>query len=147
MSDLANLIRREVERAISVRFTKRYGIVTSYDPDRHLAKATLQPEGQELGWLTIRANHVGNGWGMVVGLTAGDQVTLEPQSADLNTFEITGVVHSDNDAPPRAESGEIVIRHQSGASVTFAKDKSVTIADGGGGSIRFDGAGSVTING
>lgn len=145
MSAVAQIARMELERQRDGG--KRYGIVTSWDADNHLAKVTLQPEGHELGWVTVRVNHVGNGWGMVVGLSDGDQVTLEPQAGDANTFEVTGVVHSDDDKPPRVESGEIYIRHKDGASIKFDKSGGATLTDKGGGSLSFDGAGKLTING
>jgi phage baseplate assembly protein V len=144
--DLINLIHREVERALAGRHSKRYGLVTSYDATRHLAKVTLQPEGQETGWLPIRTAHVGNGWGMAVGLTEGDQVEVTPQEGDLETLQITGVVHSEQDVPPVAQSGEIVLKHKDGASIKFAQDGSTTLTDKSGSTFTMNGSGNVAIN-
>ena len=147
MDDLLNIIRREAERVYASRHSKRYGIVTSYNPEKHLAKVTLQPEGQESGWLPIRTSHIGNGWGMVVGLQLRDQVELTPQEGDVESLAITGVVHSDEDKPPMAESGEIYLKHQMGASVKLGKTGSLALTDAGGGTIVMNGSGVVTING
>lgn len=143
--DLVNLIQREVERAMAGRHSKRYGLVTSYDPQRHLAKVTMQPEGHESGWMPIRTSHIGNGWGMAVGLTEGDQVELTPQEGDVESLAITGVVHSEQDAPPVVQSGEMIFKHKDGASIKFAADGSTTLTDKSGASIAMNGAGVLTV--
>jgi phage baseplate assembly protein V len=143
--DLVNLIQREVERAMAGRHSKRYGLVTSYDASKHLAKVTMQPEGQESGWLPIRTSHIGNGWGMAVGLTEGDQVELTPQEGDVEALAITGVVHSEQDSPPVVQSGEVLIKHKDGASIKFAANGSTTLTDKSGASLTMDGTGTVTM--
>lgn len=144
--DLVNLIHREVERALAGRHSKRYGLVTSYDPTHHLAKVKLQPEGQETGFLPIRTNHIGNGWGMAVGLTEGDQVEVTPQEGDLESLQISGVVHSEQDAPPVVQSGEIIVKHKNGASIKFAQDGSTTVTDKSGSAFTMDGSGNVALS-
>jgi phage baseplate assembly protein gpV len=149
-ADFLNIIRREVERVMAGRHSKRYGLVTSYDPVNHLAKVTLQPEGQETGWLTIKTKHIGNGWGIVVGLTpgdgktTGDQVELQPQEGDTETLAIVGVVHSEQDKPPAAQSGEIILQHQSGSKISFSADKKLTMIGSGGSSTVHDASGNIT---
>jgi hypothetical protein len=112
--DLENLILSTVERVLAGRRSERHGLVTSYDPDKHLAKVTFMPEGQESGWLPIETGHVGNGFGIAVGLTpgdgkkTGDQVIVRYQEGDFESGKIVQRVHSDQDKPPRVESGEMV---------------------------------------
>jgi hypothetical protein len=60
--------------------TERHGLVTSYDPKKHLAKVALQPSGELSGWLPIEEGHVGNGWGHLVGLTPGTGRGSQTQS-------------------------------------------------------------------
>jgi hypothetical protein len=69
---LENLIMRCIERFMASRFSERHGLVTSYDPDKHLAKVMFQPEGQESGWIPIETGHIGNGYGIATGLTPGN---------------------------------------------------------------------------
>lgn len=145
MHEILDLIQHEVQRAIAGRYSKRYGLVTSYDSDKHLAKVTMQPEGQESGWLPIRTSHIGNGWGMAIGLTEGDQVELTPQEGDVESLAITGVVHSEQDKPPTVQSGEVLIKHKDGASIKFAASGSATLTDKSGASVVMDGSGQTTM--
>jgi phage baseplate assembly protein gpV len=144
-----NEILSVVERWWASRYSERHGLVTSYDPDKHLAKVTFQPEGQESGWLPIETGHIGNGFGIAIGLTpgdgksTGDQVIVRYQEGDFESGKIVQRVHSDEDKPPRVESGEMVFWHEKGAKIFFAKDGSLTAQDGKGASIVFDGQGNI----
>ncbi len=176
--DLENLILSTVERVLAGRRSERHGLVTSYDPDKHLAKVTFQPEGQESGWLPIEVGHVGNGFGILIGLTpgdgkkTGDQVIVRYQEGDFESGKIVKRVHSDEDKPPRVESGEMVFwarfdktakdksglgddtelsdqqtgqkggQQGSGAQIFFKKDGSLTITDGAGATHVWDGKGN-----
>lgn len=137
MSDIVSLVQSEVERALRARFVDKYGVVTSYHPEKHLAKVKMQPDGLETGWLRIHEPSIGNGWGIVTGLSIGDQVKLESTNGDVNNLYISGRVHSDADAPPRADSGEMVLKHQGGMTMTFSND----------GKLNITGPADVTING
>lgn len=66
-----NFYMRNMERAMISHNNERHGLVTSYDDKKHLAKVTFMPEGEESGWLPIEEGHMGNGWGILVGLTPG----------------------------------------------------------------------------
>jgi len=115
MSDLENLILTTIERWWAGRYSEKHGLVTSYDPKLHLAKVTFQPEGQESGWLPIETGHIGNGFGIAIGLTpgdgktTGDQVIIRYQEGDVESGKIVQRVHSDQDKPPEVQSGEAVI--------------------------------------
>jgi phage baseplate assembly protein gpV len=152
--DLLNLIRREIERFHASRYTERHGLVTSYDPDKHLAKVTFQPEGQESGWLPVETNHMGDGYGILIGLTpghgkgdgsknAGDQVIIRYQEGDFESGKIVKVVHSDQDKPPRVEAGEMLIKHKSGSSISWNKDGEIIIEQASGAKLYFKKDGSV----
>jgi len=97
------------------RYHERHGIVTSYDPGRYLAKVTFMPEGQESGWLPIETSHIGNDYGVAIGLQpgdgkkSGDQVIVRYQEGDLESGKIVQRVHSDDEKPPTVQSGEIVL--------------------------------------
>jgi uncharacterized protein involved in type VI secretion and phage assembly len=148
--DLENMILSTIERWWAGRYSERHGLVTSYDPDKYLAKVTFQPEGQESGWLPIETGHMGNGFGIAIGLTAGDgkksgdQVIVRFQEGDFESGKIVERVHSAKDKPPRVESGEMVFWHEKGAKIFFAKDGSLTVQDGQGAVRVFDGKGNIS---
>jgi uncharacterized protein involved in type VI secretion and phage assembly len=166
---MENMVRGMVERYLSGRFSEKHGMVTSYDPDKHLAKVMFQPEEQESGWIPIETSHVGNGFGMAVGLTpgdgkkTGDQVVIRYQEGDIDGGKVSRVVHSDDQKPPRVESGEMVMWTKfrksgggkdsadggeggDGQKIYFKKDGSITITDGNGGTLALDGKGNFNAN-
>ena len=145
--DIINLIRREIEAYIEARNVKKYGIVTSWDPNNCVAKVKLMPDGQETGWLPLRTAHIGAGWGMMVGLTDGDQVSLEPHQGDIDALEITGVVHSEVDTPPGPiQSGEMVFKHKKGTLIKMSNSGAVQMTDAAGATVAHDGNGNTTIS-
>lgn len=155
---LANTMLHETERRQAGRYVERHGLVTSYDPEKYLAKVTFQPDGQESGWLPIETGHVGNGFGIAIGLTPGsgssggqgsgqggqgsggqsggqqqdqgDQVIVRYQEGDIESGKIVQRVHSDQDKPPKVQSGEMVFWHKNGAKIFFSKDGSLTLQGG-----------------
>lgn len=132
MADLWNLIRREIHRTIRAEISRpSKGVVTGWDPDRHMAKVKLQPYDNETGWLPVNAHHIGNGYGVMVGLNIGDQVEVGYQEGDPNTPCILGRYHSDVDKPPRVESGEVLLKHQSGSTIFMDKNGNVHIKSNG----------------
>lgn len=139
---MQNIVHRDMERLLSSRYSERIGLVTSYDPDRHAAKVSFQPEGFESGWIPIHGHHIGNGWGIVIGHQIGDQVRVSFQEGDMETGAIVARLHSDEDKPPRVESGEMLLRHESGSRIMFGRDKSLTVTDAVGSEMKFDGQGA-----
>jgi uncharacterized protein involved in type VI secretion and phage assembly len=167
MSRIENLILSVVERWWAARYSERHGLVTSYDPVKHLAKVTYQPGGQESGWLPIETGHIGNGYGIATGLTpgdgktTGDQVIVRFQEGDFEGGKIVQRVHSEQDMPPTVQSGETVIwtRFQksdggpnsaqgaqggTGQQIYLKNDGSIAVTDGNGATTTFDGEGNVT---
>lgn len=164
--DLENLIWSTVERVIAARYSERHGLVTSYDPEKYLAKVTFQPEGQESGWVPIETGHVGEGYGIVIGLQPGsgnsgdtgnpgnsenasqdahgDQVIVRYQEGDFESGKIVQRVHSDKDKAPTAQSGEMIFWtkfKKSGGGPDSAPE-----AQGGTGQkIYFKNDGSITV--
>jgi phage baseplate assembly protein gpV len=123
MSDMESLIFSCIDRYLGGgtgnvggnRYHERHGIVTSYDPEKYLAKVTFMPEGQESGWVPIETSHIGNDYGVAIGLQpgdgkkSGDQVIVRYQEGDLESGKIVQRVHSDDEKPPTVQSGEIVL--------------------------------------
>lgn len=173
-----NMALHEMERQKAGRHVERHGLVTSYDPDKYLAKVTFQPDGQESGWLPIETGHTGNGFGIAIGLTpgdgkkSGDQVIIRYQEGDIESGKIVQRVHSDQDKPPKVQSGEMVFwtrfkktakdksglsddttlsgqetgeaggQQGSGQQIFFKNDGTLTITDGAGATHVWDGKGN-----
>jgi hypothetical protein len=134
---MEHYVARIVERIIAGRYSERHALVTSYDPKNYRAKVTFQPGGQTSGWLPIETGHIGNGYGMAVGLEAGDgkktgdQVICRFQENDFECAKIVQRVHSDKDKPPGpVESGEWVMWTKWGQQIRFNKDGSLTFKTG-----------------
>lgn len=101
----------------------RFGLVTSYDPNTHTAKVTLQPEGVQTGWLPILAQWMGNGWGIVAPLAVDDQVFVLPQEGNAEHGVIVGRCYSDQQLPPKtAPAGEMWLVHESGTAIKITSD-------------------------
>jgi hypothetical protein len=120
------------------RYHERHGMVTSYDPERHLAKVMIMPEMQETGWLGIETGHIGNDYGIAVGLqpgdgkSTGDQVIIRFQEGDLESAKVVQRIHSDDEKPPTVQSGELVLwtKFKSSEGQSTLGDDTT---DGGGG--------------
>lgn len=143
---LENLIFRAIERYFAGKYNARYGVVTSYDPKKHAAKVKIKPEDIETGWLPIHAHHVGDGWGVMVGLQIGDQVKITHMAGDFEVGAILGRVHSDEDKPPEVKSGEILFKHEKAGSILFDKDKNVTWTGANGQVIKTDKKGNTSVS-
>lgn len=184
-ADLEEIILRTVERWYASRYSERHALVTSYDPKKHLAKVTFQPEGQESGWLPIETGHIGQGYGIAIGLqpgsgagiagqqpgnsgggsgATGDQVIVRFQEGDIEAGKIVQRVHSDQDTPPQAQSGEMIfwtkfkqdaspgpdaasggVSNSQGQQIYFKNDGSLPITDGNGATITLDGNGNIVV--
>jgi phage baseplate assembly protein gpV len=168
MSDLEDRILAVVERWYASRYSERHGLVTSYDPNNYLAKVAFMPEGQESGWLPIETGHIGNSYGVAVGLQpgdgkkTGDQVVVRFQEGDVESGKIVQRVHSDSDTPPTVQSGELVLwtkfqnsgggqdsaqggQGGTGQKIYLKNDGSISFTDGNGATLTFDGLGNVTL--
>lgn len=144
IDDFENVIHRCIERYMAGRYHMRAGLVSSFDPKSHTAKVLIQPEGEETGNAPIHALHIGNGFGVMVGLTpakktggseqnqTGDQVIVGFLDGDFEAPRIIGRLHSDVDKPPPVKAGEILLKHEKGGSI-FASDSGTVTWTGGKG--------------
>ncbi|MGU3387291.1 phage baseplate assembly protein V [Methylobacterium sp. D53M] len=147
MSDdgLWNMVRREAAQPANARAPIRVAEVTSYDPDTHSVKVKIQPEGQETGWMPLGSLHVGDGHGLAIGATEGDQVVLGFIEGDHSAPVVMGRIFSDDQKPPKVKSGEIGIFHKSKCSLMFDKDGQITLNHSTGGSLFWDKDGKVNL--
>lgn len=121
-------IRRQTADQIAGVGQPRFGLVTSYDPNTHTAKVTLQPEGVLTGWLPILSQMIGSGWGIVAPLAVDDQVLVVPQEGNAEHGVIVGSCFSDQQLPPKtAKSGEMWIVHKSGSFLKFMEDGTIQV--------------------
>lgn len=90
----------------------RFGIVSSYDPDAYAVKVKLQPSDIESGWLPILVLQAGKAWGIYAGPAIGDMALIVFQEGDVDVGICLGFVPNDEDAPPKVESGEILLIHK-----------------------------------
>jgi hypothetical protein len=115
----------------------RFGIVDSYDPDRHRAKVVLQPSADGktplTGYMPVLVQYMGNGWGVVTPLQQGDQVAVLFMQDHGDAGVIVGRLYDAGHAPPNradgqpAMAGEVLLVHQSGSRMQLTNDRKVLI--------------------
>jgi phage baseplate assembly protein V len=129
---LQNAMRLQAMMQYSGRAQTRYGLVSSFDPDRYCAKVTLQPSGKETGWLPVGTPWAGNGWGFFAPPPIGAQVKIEFPEGVTDVGVVTLSFYNDDDRPLSVPSGEIWLVHQTGASIklTNAGNVEVEVKDG-----------------
>jgi phage baseplate assembly protein V len=120
MADFFDLLKAPAGQARETLAQPRLAVVTSSNPQTATARVLLQPEGVLSGWLPVLTQWVGSGWGISCPPSPGDQVLVIPQEGDPQHGLIIGRVFSNQVRPPEAQTGEIVIRHQSGCSIRLA---------------------------
>ena len=130
MNELLDLIRREV-MATMYREHERKLTVTSYDPQTHSVKGTLQPSGVESGWIPVGCVSSGNGYGVVVGPCVGDQMDVKFENGDPNSPLACHRLFSTNATPPSVESGEVGIVSKFNHSIKLTKDGKTSITTQG----------------
>lgn len=101
------------------------GTVSAYNPATYSVKVLLQPSAIESGWLPIATAFVGNGWGMQIGPTLGDLVTVNFIEGDQDAGFVTGSVYNNQYQPQAVPSGEAWVQHKSGSFLKFRNDGSV----------------------
>jgi phage baseplate assembly protein gpV len=142
--DFEQSVLRIIDRYFAGRYAKRYGIVSSWDPVKHLAKVLYQPEGQESGWLPVHTLSAGAGYGHMSGLAVGEQVEVTHQEGEFEAGAVTSRVHSVAAAPPTLQSSEELIRTPWGSYIKLAQNGSVTMVDQTGATATLDGSGNLT---
>lgn len=110
----------------------RIGLVSSYDPQNYAVKVKLQPtpeDGNDLetGWLPVWTPWVGNQWGLFCPPQVGDQVLILFQEGSVQNGICLGGIYSDIDQPLPCPSKEFWLVHESGSSLKFTNDGTVTV--------------------
>ena len=120
---ITNQMRREAARVMSQLGLPRIGIISNYDPNTYSAKAYIQPENTESGWLPIESPWIGNGWGMFCPPTTGDVVEIKFQEGSKQGPMI-GLRHYGNVFNPlKVPSGEFWLVDKNGNFFKFTDNK------------------------
>ena len=127
MQGQMNVMRREAERANSGTARTRIGTVTAYDPTQYAAKAIIEPDGYETGWLPVATPWSGNGWGMFCPPTPGDTVEVHFQEGGKEAGIACLRFYGNKDRPLPVPSGEFWLVHNSGAFFKLTNDGKVTL--------------------
>ena len=130
MNELINLIKREAARSAGAN-RNRIGKITSYDPQTYAVKVMLLPDNVETGWVPMSAPFIGNGFGIAVGPSIGDMVIVDYHEGDQDSPFVVNRIYSKKTKAPVAQSGEIVIQHQSGALIKIDQTGAMTITVNG----------------
>lgn len=136
MSRAFNGILGLAARQAASQATARWGLVEAFDPDTYTVRVRIQPEDRLTGWLPISTPLVGDGLGLMVGPTAGQQAFLVPQEGDAGSFVVTGFAFSDQSRVPESKAsirgqpvkvrpGEVAIVGPKGSQVRIAADGTI----------------------
>lgn len=142
---LQNAMRLQAQAAAaSSRAEPRIGLVSGYDPNRYAVKVTLQPEGNETGWIPLGAVWVGNGWGLFAPPSLGDQVEVSFLEGSSEAGCALLRFFNDVDQPLAVPSGELWIVHKKGGLFKLLNTGAVTFSDGQGATFTLNGDGTIT---
>lgn len=143
---MEDMIRRIQDQMQTRQAKDQKGLITSYDPNAYAIKVMLKPQNVETGWMTMGTAHVGNNFGIAVGPAIGGQVEVGFENGDISTPFFRSHVFSNDDRPPVAQSGEIVIQSKTGGIFKFVQDGTVVLTTNGHDFTINAGAGNVHIN-
>ncbi len=141
---ISNYMRLHAQQALAGIGISRIGIVTSYDPNAYAVKVETQPDGFMTGWLPLLSPWIGDGWGMFCAPSIGDPVEVAYEGGDVQSGYACLRFFSDIARPVPTLSGEILIRHKSGALFALRNNGSAIFSDGNGASISLNGDGTIT---
>lgn len=147
MEDWLNLIRREVQRGLSLISRDRIGIVDSYDPATHAVKVRLQPQNTLSGWLPVGTLAAGNGFGVHFAPNVGDQVVVHPLDGVHEARIVGSRLFSTTDQPLSVPAGEMWVIHKTGSGVKFHNDGKVELISNSDMTITVGGKLSQTVQG
>jgi phage baseplate assembly protein gpV len=127
MHELSNAVRQQAQAAMGEYSWPQIGTISSYDASAHAVKVSMQPSGQESGWMPLGAIGIGNGWGVAVGPQIGDQVLVVFEHGDYSSGTIVARIFSVQQQAPAVPSGEIWAVHSTGAFVKLVNSGDVDV--------------------
>lgn len=135
-AEFANAVRQQSQASASGMAWPRPMTISSYDPDSHAVKVTLQPVDPDVGqqdsnWMPLGAIGIGNGWGVAVGPQIGDQVLVVYEHGDFTSGIIVARIFSVEQSAPAVPSGEIWALHQSGSFIKLVSNGDINVTTKG----------------
>jgi uncharacterized protein involved in type VI secretion and phage assembly len=148
---LQNEMRKQALLAMAEIGHPKYGLITAWQLNPFSVKVTLQPEGEETGWIPYKTVWSGPGWGMVATPVQGGQVLVLFQEGHHEAGVAIGGLFSDADKPPQITAdpagGEFFLVHAKGQTVQMTNDGAVKILGSGGQTLAMDADGNITSTG
>lgn len=144
---IGNAMKQHMEGVAGRIGQARIGIVQSIDPLKANVRVLMQPEGVLSGWLPVMSMMIGTGWGVLSLPLPGDQVVIIADNGYGDHGIVIGALYSDQQTPPTALPGEVLIKHQTGANIHITAAGQISLTDASGTSVTLNDTGNVMISG
>ena len=136
MLRLANALKIHAARLDGQVPAARYGVVQSVSPKDCTVKVLLQPENVLTGWLPVLMAGLGNGWGVVVLPSVGQQVLVLAEYGEAGSGVVAGAAFSALTQPPQVASAP-------GGTASYAQAGEPLLVGAGGAILRLCADGSI----
>lgn len=148
---LASAVRGQAAIERSNTAHSRYALVRSVDPNSYSVKVELQPDGVLTGWIPVKSQWVGSGWGIASLPTVNQLVVVDPIDGFNDAWVVSGYIYNDSERPPSSAVGEIRLVHQNGSYLRLTNDGKVGIngqaeVDVSGPTVNIQATGNVAVN-
>lgn len=144
MNHLMNLMAMRAQQSMGSFAGTRQGLIIAYDPKEYAIKVSLQPTGEETGWIPLGTPWAGNGFGFAAGPMIGAEVEVDFDSGTIGVGMAGSQFYNNEDRCPGPPSGELWIVHQSGSMLKFLNSGAVVIQDKSGTVFSLNGNGTST---
>lgn len=130
MMHMMNQIAMRSQMAAGGFSGTRQGVITAYDPVEYAIKVSLQPTGEETGWIPLGTLWAGNDWGLAAGPMIGAEVQIDFDSGQIGVPMAGNQFYNNEDRCPGPPSGEFWIVHQSGSLLKFLNTGEILVSSG-----------------
>lgn len=144
MNHLMNMMAMRAQQSMGSFAGTRQGVITAYNPTEYAIKVSLQPTGEETGWIPLGTPWAGNGFGFAAGPMIGAEVQIDFDSGTIGVGMAGSQFYNNEDRCPGPPSGELWIVHQSGSLLKFLNSGAIVIQDKSGTVFSLNGNGSST---
>lgn len=144
MNHLMNMMAMRAQQSMGSFAGTRQGVITAYDPTEYAIKVSLQPTGEETGWIPLGTPWAGNGFGFAAGPMIGAEVQIDFDSGTIGVGMAGSQFYNNEDRCPGPPSGELWIVHQSGSLLKFLNSGAIVIQDKVGTVFSLNGNGTST---
>lgn len=155
MSALVDAMRYHAAALDATRPQPCFGVITSVDALRHLAKVSIEPDGVLSGWIPVLGLGAGSGWGVVCPPAIGAQVVVVPLDGDHENLAVLPGAWSTASPPPApplsaggaaapVQPGELALVSDAGTYLRLNHDGSMTVVSTG--SLTINAAANAVVN-